>query len=104
MLVWLLVGCFFILMLLRKALPFGVKAQGKEVASVSLTFSERMLMHRMDMYALAFLMLLSAIGQWFPLAIELLILMVALGIVNLPMRYHFTSGGFADHNVVFRRL
>jgi Amt family ammonium transporter len=103
MLVWLLVGSFFVLMLLRKALPFGVKAQGKETASVSLTFGERMLMHRMDMYALAFLMLLSAIGQWFPLVVELLILMVALGIVNLPMRYHFTSSGFAYNNVVFRR-
>src|SRR5260370_2786604 len=103
LLVWLLVGCFFMLMLLRKALPVGVKTQGKEVTSMSLTFSERMLMHRMDMYALGGLMLLSAIGQWFPLAVELFVLLVALAIVNLPMRYHLTSDGFAYNNVVFRR-
>lgn len=103
MLVWLLVGCFFVLMLLRKALPFGVKSEGKETATVSLRFGERMLMHRMDMYALAFLLLLSAIGQWFPLGIELLLIVVALGIINFPMRYHFTTSGFAYNNVVFRR-
>jgi Amt family ammonium transporter len=103
MLVWLLVGCFFLLMLTRKALPFGVKTQGKEVGSVSLTFRERLLMHRMDMYALAGLLLLSAIGQWFPLIIELLVILVAMAIVNLPLRYHFTTDGFAYNNVVFRR-
>ncbi len=103
MLVWLLVGCFFMLMLLRKALPVGVKASGREVGGVSLNFRERMLMHRMDMYALGGLLLLSAIGQWFPLVVELLIIMVAMGIINIPMRYHFTSDGFAYNNVVFRR-
>jgi ammonium transporter, Amt family len=103
MLVWLLVGSFFMLMLLRKALPFGVKAEGKDVGNVSLSFRERLLMHRMDMYALAGLLLLSAIGQWFPLAIELLVIVVALAIVNLPMRYYFTTSGFAYNNVVFRR-
>jgi Amt family ammonium transporter len=103
MLVWLLVGCFFLLMLTRKALPFGVKTEGKEVGSVSLTFGERMLMQRMDMYALAGLLLLSAIGQWFPFIIELLVILVALAIVKLPLRYHFTTDGFAYNNVVFRR-
>src|SRR5713226_2735329 len=99
MLVWLLMGSFFVLMLLRKGLPVGVKTTGRETAGVSLNFGERMLMHRMDMYALAFMLLLSAIGQWFSVGIELVLLVVALTIVNLPLRLHFTTDGIAYNNV-----
>jgi Amt family ammonium transporter len=103
MLIWLLIGCFFILMLVRTALPFGVKTEGKAVASMALTFRERLLTHRINMYALAALLLLSAIGQWFSMPIEIVLLLVALGIVNLPMQYHLTTEGIACNNVFFRR-
>jgi Amt family ammonium transporter len=103
MLVWLLVGCFIILMLLRVGLPFGIKSEGKAVASVALTFRERMLMHRMDMYALGCLLLLSALGHWFSTPVEIALILLSCAFVNLPMRYQFTTEGIACNNVLFRQ-
>jgi Amt family ammonium transporter len=103
MVVWLLIGCFFVFMLVRIGLPFGIRAEGKKVASVALTFRERLLMHRTNMYALGALLLLSALGKWFSLPVEVALILVALAIVNMPMRYQFTSEGIACNNVLFRR-
>src|SRR6266581_1287326 len=102
MLVWFLVGCFFMLMFLRVGLPFGIQSEGTMVAEVALTFRERLQVHRMNMYALGALLLLSAIGGWFSLPVEIALILVALGIVNLPMRYKFTREGIACNNVLFR--
>ena len=103
MFVWLLVGCFFILMFVRTGLPFGVRTEGRSLATVSLSFRERLLWHRTDMYALGVLLLLSAIGKWFSLPVEVALILVSLGIVNLPVRYQFTTEGIACNNVLFRR-
>ncbi len=103
MLIWLLVGCFFVLMLIRVGLPFGIKSEGKVIATIALNFRERMLMHRMDMYALGVLLLLSALGHWFSAPIEVALIFVSCAIVNLPMRYQFTTEGIACNNVLFRR-
>src|SRR5258708_40271299 len=102
MAVYLLMGCFFVLMLVRTGLPFGVKAEGRNLASVSLTFRERMLLHRSDIYALGVMLLLSAIGGWFTWKLEIVFILVAMAIVNLPKRYHFTTTGIAYNNVMFR--
>ncbi|GHO90250.1 hypothetical protein KSF_002980 [Reticulibacter mediterranei] len=103
MAVYLLVGCFFILMLVRIGLPFGVPASGKPVTSVALSFRERLVLHRTNMYALGALLLLAAIGHWFSLPVEVACIFLALALVNLPIRYHFTSEGIACNNVSFRR-
>jgi Amt family ammonium transporter len=103
MLVWLLVGCFFLLMLVRIGLPFGIPASGKPVATISLSFHERLLTHRTNMYVLGALLLLAALGNWFSFPVELACILLALALVNLPVRYHFTSEGIACNNVLFRR-
>jgi ammonium transporter, Amt family len=103
MTVWFLVGCFFILMLVRIGLPFGIQSEGRTLAHVHLTFRERLLMHRTNMYALGVLLLLSALGKWFSLPVEVALIFVSLAIVNLPMRYQFTTEGIACNNVLFRR-
>ena len=102
MVVWLLVGCTFMFMLLRTGLPFGVKAEGTVVSHVTLSFREKLLLQRSNMYAIGAILVLSAIGQWFPTTIELVMILAALCIVNLPVRYHFTSAGVAYNNVLFR--
>ena len=102
MIVWLLVGCLFMLMFLRIGLPFGVRTQGNVSAKVALTFRERLLLHRTNMYALGAILVLSAIGQWFPTTIEIVLILVALSIINLPVRYLFTTRGIACNNVLFR--
>ena len=102
MVVWLLIGCTFMFMLLRTGLPFGVKAEGTAVSHVTLSFREKLLLQRTNMYAVGAILVLSAIGQWFPTTIELVMILAALCIVNLPGRYHFTSAGVAYNNVLFR--
>jgi ammonium transporter, Amt family len=103
MLVWLLIGCFFILMLVRIGLPFGIKSEGSVVATVTLTYREKLLLHRTNLYTLGALLVLSAIGKWFPTTVELVIILAALALVNLPVRYQFTTLGIACNNVLFRK-
>src|SRR6266849_2169352 len=103
MLVWLLLGCFFMLMLVRIGLPFGIKSEGSVVATVTLTYREKLLLHRTSLYALGALLVLSAIGNWFPTTVELVLILMALALVNLPVRYQFTTLGIACNNVLFRK-
>src|SRR3989440_2364742 len=103
MLVWLLIGCSFILMLVRIGLPFGIQSEGSIVATVTLTYREKLLLHRTSLYAIGALLVLSAIGKWFPTTVELVIILAALALVNLPVRYQFTTLGIACNNVLFRK-
>src|SRR6266487_4346418 len=103
MLVWILIGCSFMLMLVRIGLPFGIKSEGSVVATVTLTYREKLLLHRTNLYALGALLILSAIGQWFPTTVELVLILMALALVNLPVRYQFTTQGIACNNVLFRK-
>jgi Amt family ammonium transporter len=103
MAVWLLIGCSFILMLVRIGLPFGIKSEGSVVATVTLTYREKLLLHRTNLYAIGALLVLSAIGKWFPTSVELVIILAALALVNLPVRYQFTTMGIACNNVLFRK-
>src|SRR5258706_678837 len=103
MAVWLLIGCSFILMLVRIGLPFGIKSEGSVVATVTLTYREKLLLHRTNLYAIGALLVLGAIGKWFPTTVELVIILAALALVNLPVRYQFTTMGIACNNVLFRK-
>ena len=103
MLVWLLIGCSLMLMLVRIGLPFGIKSEGVTVATVTLTYREKLLLHRTNIYALGVLLLLGAIGKWFSTPVEVVLMLLALGIINLPVRYYFTTQGIACNNVFFRK-
>src|SRR5437016_5609196 len=100
---WLLIGCSFILMLVRIGVPFGIKSEGRVVATVTLTYREKLLLHRTSLYAIGASLVLSAIGKWFPTSVELVIILAALALVNLPVRYQFTTVGIACNNVLFRK-
>src|SRR5713226_5767923 len=103
MLVWLLVGCSLMLMLVHIGLPFGIHSEGTTVATVTLTYREKLLLHRTNIYAFGALLLLGAIGKWFTTPVEVVLMLVALGIINLPVRYYFTTQGIACNNVLFRK-
>lgn len=102
MVVWLLIGCSFMFLLLRIGLLYGVRTEGVAVTSVQLSFGEKLLLQRKNMYAVGAILILSAIGQWFPTTIEVVLILAAFAIINLPVRYHFTSAGIACNNVLFR--
>src|SRR6266571_1376378 len=103
MLVSLLIGSLFLLMYLSVRLPFGVALDGNPMKLVSLTLRERLLFRRRNLYSLGVILLLSAIGHWFPTTIELGLILLGLSINLLPTRYHFTTAGVACNNTTFRR-
>ncbi len=102
MFVSLLIGCLFLLMYLSVRFPFGIALDGNTVRQVSLTFRERLLLRRRNLYSLGIILLLSAIGQWFPTSIELGLLLLGLCINILPTRYYFTTAGVTCNNNNFR--
>ncbi|HEX6482482.1 MAG TPA: ammonium transporter [Ktedonobacteraceae bacterium] len=73
------------------------------MATVTLTYREKLLLHRTNLYAIGALLVLGAIGKWFPTTVELVIILAALALVNLPVRYQFTTLGIACNNVLFRK-
>jgi Amt family ammonium transporter len=91
------------LMLVHIGLPFGIRSEGTTVATVTLTYREKLLLHRTNIYAFGALLLLGAIGKWFTTPVEVVLILVALGIINLPVRYSFTTQGIACNNVLFRK-
>jgi Amt family ammonium transporter len=89
-------------MYLSVRLPFGVALDGNTIRQVSLTLRERLLLRRRNLYSLGIILLLSAIGQWFPTSIELGLLLLGLCINILPTRYYFTTAGVACNKNNFR--
>ncbi len=103
MFVSLLIGSLFILMYLSVRLPFGVALDGSPIKLVSLTLRERLLLRRRNLYSLGVILLLSAVGHWFPTIAELGLIVLGLCINILPTCYHFTTAGVACNNTTFRR-
>lgn len=103
MFVSLLIGSLFILMYLSVRVPFGVALDGSLIKRVSLTLQERVLFRRRNLYSLGVILLLSAIGQWFPTTIEIGLILLGLCISLLPTCYQLTTAGVACNNTTFRR-
>ena len=95
-------GVMLVVMLMRVALPIGVKVPGKKVAQVKLDFRERLLLHRMNVYSIGIMLLIATVAGVLPRSWELLIMLTATAILFIPIRYTLTSEGIAFNNVVFR--
>jgi len=90
-------------MLMRVVAPYGAKVQGKPVREVVLNYRERMTMQRLNLCALAVILLLGVVGRWIQLPYEILAIVAAYGILMVPVRYRLTTEGIALNRVVFRR-
>lgn len=97
-----LLATMLIVMLMRIAMPFGAVRTGRPTAQVTLSFRERMLLQRTNVYAIGtVLLLLAATGQSSPV-IELLTLFAVFALLSLRVRYTLTTDGIGLNNVVFR--
>ncbi|WP_322802420.1 hypothetical protein [Thermoflexus sp.] len=103
MLILVLVSMALMWTLWRAWLPVGVAAPGRLLLEVPLGWRERWRWHRKNLYALAILILLGALGGWLPLLGQGMIAGFALLVLLLPLRYRFTEEGVALNNVFFRR-
>ena len=90
------------LMFMRVFLPVGAKIRGQPLKTVSLSFMERALMQRVNVYALGVVLLLTTVTGVIATTWELSVVMFAFGILLLPVRYVITTEGVAVNNVVFR--
>jgi len=76
--------------------------EGSPLGEVSLTFRERLQYHRGTVYAVAGLLVLGAVSGLVHTGIELLLAAATLAVVQVPVRYRFTSKGVALGRVLFR--
>lgn len=95
-------GMMLVLMLMRVALPIGPKVTGKPVVNIKLDFRERLLLHRMNIYSIGILLLVATVSGVLPRFWELFVLVPAVAILFIPVRYRLTTDGIACNNVVFR--
>ena len=101
-LVILLIGLMLITMLTRVFLPIGQKLEGPEIRRVTLSFRYRLLYHRTSIYLIGLVMVLGGLGGWMSFALQVVMIMGAFAISDIPIRYKFTANGVALNNVVVR--
>ncbi|MCL4395056.1 MAG: hypothetical protein M1482_09695 [Chloroflexi bacterium] len=103
MLTTILLGTMLVVMLMRVAAPLGQKTEGHVLDQVWLSFRERLLLQRTNIYAIGVVLVLGAVGGWVSTTFELLEILLAFAILMIPTRYVLTSEGIALNNTLFRR-
>jgi hypothetical protein len=99
-----LLAAMLIIMVMRVGLPIGAKTEGRVVRQIALSFRERVLMQRTNVYAIGFVLLLTAATGMLPTAIELLVILGVFALLMIPVRLKVTTSGIAVNNVVYRPL
>src|SRR2546422_2647265 len=91
------------IMLMRVYLPIGgARQRGKPLKTVSLSFSERLHMQRVNAYAIGLVLLLTTATGTLPSGFAIPIVLIATGILLIPVRCIITTEGVGISNVVFR--
>ena len=67
-----LFACMLLLMFMRVRVPIGMKTPGKVVKVVDLTLPERALMHRVNIYSIGLVLLLTTITGVIAAPVEVL--------------------------------
>lgn len=102
MAVIVLFALMLIVMLMRVYLPRGVEVTGKPLVSYRLTFVEKMVLHRVNLYAIgAFLALLTLTGS-IENGLQLLVVLATQAILLIPVRVSVTTDGIAINRAMFR--
>jgi Amt family ammonium transporter len=103
MLVLALFGFMLIFMVMRVGLFFGSKAEGRKVGEIQLSFKERLIYHRTNVYAIGAVLLLMTLAGQVSSPIEMVVIVGTFAIITFPVRYIVTTEGIGLNNVLFRR-
>lgn len=98
----LLLTGMFIIAVMRVYLPLGTKAEGKQVRVLQLSFRERVLVQRTNLYLLAAVILIGAVGGFLRGPLQMVAIVGTFALLMIPVRYTLTTKGIAVNNVVFR--
>ncbi len=102
MLTILLFAGMLLFMLMRVYVPIGARTAGKTQKTVMLSFPERALMQRTNMYSIGGVVLLMTVTGVLPGYAEIFIIAFVLAIMAMPVRAIFTNEGVAINRVVYR--
>lgn len=102
MLVVLLLALMLAITAMRVYLPVGAKVEGKPLAVITLTFRERVLLQRTNLYFIGAVVLLGTVTGFLTGPLELVAILATFAVLTIPARYRFTSQGLALNNVVYR--
>lgn len=98
----ILLVLMLIIMLMRITLPIGARIAGKMVKEIRLSFQERLILQRINVYAIGIVLLLTAVTGVVSRGWEILVLLAVLVMLLMRVRYLVTSEGIAINNVVYR--
>ena len=100
-----IVGLFaamLVIMLMRVALPIGVRIDGQALGKITLSLGERVRLQRTNVYAIGAVMVIGALLRELPPLLELVAIVGVGAILAIPVRYVLTTEGVALNRVVFR--
>jgi len=100
--VFLLFALMLLVMLMRVYQPLGTKVAGKVDKIVSLSFPERALLQRVNVYCIGFVLLLMTLTGNISAPAEMLVILAAFSILALPLRFFVTNQGIGLGNVLYR--
>ena len=99
---FLLFAFMLLFMLIRVYVPIGARVEGKVQKAVGLSFQEKALMQRTNIYSIGFVLVLATAGGLIANNFEFLVIVFALAIVAMPVRVVLTSQGVAINRTVYR--
>jgi hypothetical protein len=102
MFVILLLTIMLAIMAMRVFLPIPAKVEGTPLGAITLSFRERLLLQRTNMYLVGAVILLGAVGGFVAGPLELIAMIATFAVLMIPARYQLTSSGIALNNVVYR--
>lgn len=95
------IGCL-VIALGRVTSVRSARIEGTPAGEVLLSFRERVQYHRSTVYSVGGLMLLGAITGYISAGFELIIAAATLALIQLPVRYRFTTAGVALGRLLYR--
>ena len=96
-----IIGCL-VIALGRVTSVRRARVEGTPTGDVALSFGERLRYHRSTVYSVGGLMLLGAVTGYISAGFELVVAAATLALLQLPIRYRFTTQGVALGRLLFR--
>lgn len=91
-----------VVMLMRVYLLRGVAVTGKQKLEVKLSFIERLILQRVNLYAIGAVLCLMTVTQSIPNGLQLVVIVATQAILLIPVRVVLTSDGIGLNRVLFR--
>jgi hypothetical protein len=97
-----LFALMFMIMLSRVYLPKAISLTGKKLFEVRLTYVERLILHRINLYAIGAVLVLLTVTGTITNGLQLVVILATQAILLVPTRVAVLSDGIALNRALFR--